>query len=358
MQRRDFLRSAAVGVTASTLATPAIAQPVSDMSWRLVSGFERPLPLLQSGAEIFARQLTELTDGRFRAEIVPAIKPVGETFDAVRQGAAEMVYGVAQDCYPKDPAFAIASRIPFGLSGRQQNAWLSQGGGNEAFNAFFKSYNIFGLPLGDTGVQMGGWYRKEIKSAADLKDRTIAVGGIAGQVLSRLGVQPRELAPSTVAASLEHGTLDGVEWDGYSDDTKLSLAKVAPFYYSPGMALGGTTLHCFINLDAWNGLPNTYRSALTNAAIYASSWVEARTDTRSPAALKNLIAEGVRLRSFPRDVIEAAQRAAGDLYAELSLANANFKTLFGLMMAFRNDELLSWQVAEYSNDMPPFRAGP
>jgi TRAP-type mannitol/chloroaromatic compound transport system substrate-binding protein len=357
LQRRDFLRSAAVGVTATTLATPAIAQPTPEISWRLASGFERPLSLVRSAAEIFARQLAELTDGRFQLQILSAMGPAIKALDAVSAGSVEMVHASSQECYAKDPTFAVASRIPFGLSGRQQNAWLSQGGGNEAFNTFLKAYNVYGIPLGNTGARMGGWYRKEIKSAGDLSGLKISIEGIAGDVLARLGATPQDLAPSTVAAALEHGTLDGVEWDGgYSDEAEHDFIKAAPYCYAPGFAVGGASLHCFINLDAWNSLPNSYRSALANAAVNANSWVEARTETQTPSALKSLVAAGAKLRSFPRDVIEAAERAANDLYIELSAKNANFKTMFELMMAFRDDELLSSQLAEYSNDMPRFTA--
>jgi TRAP-type mannitol/chloroaromatic compound transport system substrate-binding protein len=358
LQRRDFLRSAAAGVTATTLATPAIAQAMPEIGWRLAAGFVRPLPVIQGGAEMFVRQLAELTDGRFRVQIVPAAAPGAEAFDAVGAGAVEMAHAASRDCFAKDPAFAIGSSIPFGLSGRQQNAWLSQGGGNEALNAFYRGYNVCGVPLGTVGARMGGLYRKEIRSAADLSGLRLSMRGIGAQVMARLGAILQELAPSTLAAALEHRSIDGVEWDGTSDETQLGLARLAPYYYAPGLAEGGTTLHCFINLDAWSGLPPAYRSAIVNAAIYADSWMEARADARTPAALKGLVAQGARPRSLPRDVIEAAERAATELYAEIAAGNATFRTMIGMMMAFRDDALLWRQVAEYSNDRRPFRAAP
>ena len=177
-----------------------------------------------------------------------------------------MAHSVSYYYVGKDPTFAIAASVPFGLNARQQHAWLYQGGGTEAFNEFYKKYNVYALPLGNTGAQMGGCFRKEIKTVADLNGLKFRIGGIAGQVLQKLGVVPQQLAGGDIYPALEKGTIDAAEWIGPYDDEKLGFHKVAPFYYYPGWWEGGPSLHGFINLAKWNELPKSYQAAITNAA--------------------------------------------------------------------------------------------
>jgi TRAP-type mannitol/chloroaromatic compound transport system substrate-binding protein len=356
LQRRDFLKSAVVGVATGGLGAPAIAQSRSEIRWRLACGFETSQGATSSGVELFANQVAALTDGSFAIEPLTgsAAQRDRQAFDAVAGGSLEMAHAASSDCFAKDPTFAIASSIPFGLNARQRLAWLLQGGGNEAFNAFYAKHNVYGLPMGNGGATPGGWYRRRVKSLDALAGLKVGARGLAGQVMARLGVAPQELAPADAYAALESGAIDGFECDGSYDDERLPFAKVAPNFYAPALTDGGAGLHLFINLDKWNNLPNAYRSAIANAAVYANSWMQARTDATTPATLKGLVARGARLRSFPRDVLAATERAAMQLYADISAQNADFKTMIELMMAFRNDAFLWWQVAEYSDDsLPP-----
>jgi TRAP-type mannitol/chloroaromatic compound transport system substrate-binding protein len=261
-----------------------------------------------------------------------------------------MAHTVSYYYVGKDPTFAIASAVPFGLNARQQSAWLYQGGGNEAFNAFFKKYNVYGLQLGNTGAQMGGWFRKEIKSVADLKGLKFRIAGITGQVLTKLGVVPQQLAGGDIYPSLEKGTIDAAEWIGPYDDEKLGFHKVAPYYYYPGWWEGGPSLHGFINLDKWNELPKSYQAAVINAANYATTWMQARYDIANPAALKSLVAKGALLRPFPQDVMDACYKATNEVYAEISAKNADFKKMIDLMTVSRDDQYMWWQVAEFGFD--------
>jgi TRAP-type mannitol/chloroaromatic compound transport system substrate-binding protein len=205
---------------------------------------------------------------------------------------------------------------------------------------------------------MGGWFRKEIKTPEDLKGLKFRIGGIAGQVLQKLGVVPQQLAGGDIYPALEKGTIDAAEWIGPYDDEKLGFYKVAPYYYYPGWWEGGPSLHGFISLAKWNELPKSYQAAIINAGNYATTWMQARYDAQNPAALKRLVANNAQLRPFSYDVMEACLKATNELWAEISAKNADFKKMIEMMIAFRNDQYLWWQVAEYTYDSFMVRARP
>lgn len=353
MKRREFLITAGTaGLASSTVAMPAIAQSSPEITWRLTSSFPKSLDVTYGGAEVFAKQVAELTDNRFKINLFAAgeLVPGLQAFDAASNGTVEMAHSVSYYYVGKDPTFAIAASVPFGLNARQQHAWLYQGGGNEAFNEFFKKYNVYALPLGNTGTQMGGWFRREIKTPADLNGLKFRIGGIAGRVLQKLGVVPQQLAGGDIYPALEKGVIDAAEWIGPYDDEKLGFNKVAPYYYYPGWWEGGPSLHGFISLPKWNELPKSYKAAIINASNYATTWMQARYDAQNPAALKRLLAAGVQLRPFSYEVMEACLKATNETWAEISKTNADFKKIIEMMIAFRNEEYLWWQVAEYTFD--------
>jgi TRAP-type mannitol/chloroaromatic compound transport system substrate-binding protein len=353
MKRRQFLQTASAGVAASAVAMPAVAQSNPEVKWRLASSFPKSLDTIYGGAEVMAKMVSELTDGKFQIQVFAAgeIVPGLQAADAVTNGTIEMCHTVSYYYVGKDPTFAIASAVPFGLNARQQNAWLYQGGGNELFNEFYKKFNIHAIPCGNTGAQMGGWFRKEIKSVADINGLKMRIGGIAGSVLQKLGLVPQQIAGGDIYPALEKGTIDGAEWVGPYDDEKLGFSKVAPFYYYPGFWEGGPCVHAFINTDKWNALPKAYQAALTAACTYANTQMAAKYDVQNPAALKRLVGAGTQLRPFPQDVMEAALKAANELYAEISAKNPDFKKAIDAMTAFRGDQYLWWQVAELTFDI-------
>jgi TRAP-type mannitol/chloroaromatic compound transport system substrate-binding protein len=250
----------------------------------------------------------------------------------------------------KDPTFAVFASVPFGLNTRQQNSWLYQGGGSELANEFFKKFGVIAFPCGNTGTQMGGWFRKEIKTVADLSGLKMRIGGIAGQVLQKVGVVPQQLAGGDVYPSLEKGTIDAAEWVGPYDDEKLGFQKVAKYYYYPGFWEGGPTVHAFCNLEKWNTLPKSYQAILMNAATNANTWMTARYDMQNPTALKQLVAGGTQLRPFSNDILEACLKATNELWSEISAKNPDFKMAIDALQAYRSDEYLWWQVAEYTFD--------
>lgn len=352
MKRRDFLKATATGAAVAAVASPAIAQSSPEIKWRLASSFPKSLDTVYGGGEVFAKHVAEATDNKFQIQVFAGgeLVPGLQALDAASNGTVEVAHSVAYYYVGKDPTFAIFSCVPFGLNTRMQNSWWYQGGGEELGNAFFKKYGVIAHPCGNTGTQMGGWFRKEIKTLADLSGLKMRVGGIAGQVLAKIGVVPQQLAGNDVYPALEKGTLDAAEWVGPYDDEKLGFNKVAPFYYYPGFWEGGPTVHAFTNLDKWHALPKTYQAILSNAMANANTHMTARYDMQNPAALKRLIAGGAQLRPFSNEILEAGLKATNELWAEISAKNADFKTSIDAMQAYRSDEYLWWQVAEYTFD--------
>ncbi|MBJ7402041.1 MAG: TRAP transporter substrate-binding protein [Bradyrhizobium sp.] len=352
MKRRDFLKVSAAGAAATAVASPAIAQSSPEVKWRLTSSFPKSLDTIYGGAEQVAKYVAEMTDNKFQIQVFAGgeIVPGLQALDATSNGTVDMCHTVSYYYVGKDPTFAIFASVPFGLNARQQNSWLYQGGGNELANEFFKKSNVIGFPCGNTGTQMGGWFRKEIKTVADLSGLKMRIGGIAGQVLQKVGVVPQQLAGGDIYPALEKGTIDAAEWVGPYDDEKLGFAKVAKYYYYPGFWEGGPTVHAFANLEKFNALPKNYQAILTNATAHANTWMAARYDMQNPAALKRLVAGGTQLRPFTNEVLEACLKSTNELWAEISAKNADFKKSIDAMQAYRSDEYLWWQVAEYTYD--------
>ncbi|MGP0094079.1 MAG: TRAP transporter substrate-binding protein [Xanthobacteraceae bacterium] len=352
MKRRQFLQAAGLGVAATTIARPAIAQSTPELKWRLTSSFPKSLDTLYGAAEIFAKAVGEATDKKFQIQVFAAgeIVPGLQAFDATSNSTVEMSHSASYYYVGKDPTFAFGTAVPFGLNARQQNAWNYFGGGMELLNDFYRKYNVYAIPAGNTGCQMGGWFRKEIKEPADLRGLKFRIGGYAGEVLARVGVVPQQLAGGDIYPALERGTLDACEWVGPYDDEKLGLNKVAQFYHYPGWWEGGAVLHNFINLEKWNGLSPTYQSIIRSASSRANEWMLAKYDASNPAALKRLISAGAQLRPFPPAVMDVCLKASLDLYQEISANNAAFKKAWESTLAFRNDEYLWWRVAEYTYD--------
>jgi TRAP-type mannitol/chloroaromatic compound transport system substrate-binding protein len=352
MKRREFLKVSAVGAAAAAVASPAIAQSSPEIKWRMASSFPKSLDTIYGGGEYMAKQVAEMTDNKFQIQVFAAgeLVPGLQALDATSNGTVEMCHTVAYYYVGKDPTFAIYASVPFGLNARMQNSWWYQGGGMELGNEFFKKYGVIAHPAGNTGTQMGGWFRKEIKTVADLQGLKMRIGGIAGQVLQKVGVVPQQLAGGDIYPSLEKGTIDAAEWVGPYDDEKLGFQKVAKYYYYPGFWEGGPAVHAFTNLEKYNSLPKNYQAILANAAANTTSWMAARYDMQNPTALKRLVAGGTQLRPFTNDVLDACLKATNELWAELSAKNADFKKSIDAMQAYRSDQYLWWQVAEYTFD--------
>src|SRR6266513_2528040 len=352
MKRRDFLKVSAAGAAAAAVASPAIAQSSPEVKWLMTSSFPKSLDTIYGGAVELSKYVAEMTDNKFQIQVFAAgeVIPGLQALDATSNGTVEMCHTACYYYVGKDPTFAIYASVPFGLNARQQNSWWYQGGGMELGNEFFKKSGVIGFHCGNTGAQMGGWFRKEIKTAADLSGLKFRIGGIAGQVLQKLGVVPQQIAGGDIYPALEKGTIDGAEWVGPYDDEKLGFYKVAPHYYYPGWWEGGPMLLSFVHLDKWNALPKFYQSVLEQAGHYANNWMMAKYDQSNPQALRRLLANGTKLHAFSPPIMEASFKAAKELHSEVSATNADFKKVYDSLTAFSNNGYQWFQVAEVGYD--------
>jgi TRAP-type mannitol/chloroaromatic compound transport system substrate-binding protein len=355
LTRRKFLKTtgaAGVGAGATALAVPAIAQSAPEIRWRCPASWPKSLDTLYGGADHFARRVAELTDNKFQIQVFAAgeIVPGLQVLDAVQNGTVEMGHTAPYYYFGKDPTFTFGTDLPFGMNSRMRGAWLYHGGGLDLLNEFHKRYNSFFIPAGNTNCQMGGWYRKEIKTPDDLRGLKFRLGGFAGLIMQKVGVVPQQIAGGDIYPALEKGTIDAAEWVGPYDDEKLGFVKVAKYYYYPGWWEIGSTVGNYVNLGKWNELPKSYQTAMEVAGSETTQWMMAKYDFQNPTALKKLVASGAVLRPFPPEVMEVCWKAANELYAELSAKNEAFKKVYDHFTAFRNDQYLWWQVAEYTMD--------
>jgi TRAP-type mannitol/chloroaromatic compound transport system substrate-binding protein len=352
MKRRDFLRAGTLGMAATAVASPAVAQSMPEVRWRLTSSFPRQLDTIYGTAQTLARFVAEATDNRFRIETFPAgeIVPGLQALDAVSTGSVECAHTPTYFYAGKDPTLAYGTGVPFGLNARQNHSWWHFGGGRELINESLAKFNVVGLVAGNSGCQMGGFFRKEIREVADLAGLKFRIGGPGGQVLAKLGVVPQQIAGGDVYPALERGTIDAAEFVGPYDDEKLGLHRVAKYYYYPGFWEGGACLHLIVNLEKYNALPKHYREILFQASEAANNWMLAKYDAVNAPALRRLAAAGAELRAFPLPVMEAALAASNELFADLASKNPLLKRTKDSHDAFRGESLLWWQVAELSFD--------
>ena len=357
--RRRFIGGLGLAASA-TAAGPSVADPTPDLRWRMTSAFQPGLDFIYGGAQTFAQALSDMTDGHFTIAIAPAgeIAPALEALDTVAEGKAECAHTALSYSWNKDPSYAFGSGTPFGMNARQHAAWLQEGGG-ALIDEALSDRNLVAFPLGDTGGQMAGWFRKEIRSPADLNGLKVRIGGFAGKVLQSRGATPIVVPKEAIFDSLAKGALDAFEWVGPYDDEKFAepkdgvrqpISKFAPYYYYPGWWKGDMQLHLVVAKDKFSELPKSYQASLRAAAALANDSVQAKYDAANPGALKNLVIGGAQLRLFPQDVLEACYKTANELYVQLAEDNPKFKKIADSYMAFRADEYLWWQVEEYAFD--------
>src|SRR5712672_3544795 len=331
MKRRDFLKAGGVGLAASAaVAAPAIAQSLPEVKWRYTASWPKALDTLYGGCEYFAKRVAEITDNKFQIQAFAAgeIVPGLQVLDAVANGTVEMGNTALYYYWGKNPAFTFGTALPFGLNTRAHIAWLNFGGGTQMLNDLLKEYNTIGIPTGSTGAQMGGWFRKEIKSMDDFRGLKFRVGGFAGSIIAKVGGVPQQIAGGDIYPALEKGTIDAAEWVGPYDDEKLGFVKVAKYYYYPGWWEGTGQGHNVINLEKWNALPKHYQAAVETASRDTFTWVTGKYDYVNPPALKRLIGAGALLRPFPQEVLEACYSAANEIYADLSRTNPHFAKMY------------------------------
>ena len=351
MDRRSVIKNAGIaGILAAGIAPAVHAQAA--IRWRLASSFPKSLDTIFGAAEVFTKSVKAMSGGKFEisthaaGELMPAFGVV----DGVQNGTIEIAHTAPYYFFGKDECFALGCAIPFGLNSRQMTAWMYEGNGLKLMREFYAKYNIINFPGGNTGAQMGGWYRKEIKSAADFKGLKFRVGGFAGKVIERMGGVPQNIPGGEIYQALEKGTIDAAEWIGPYDDQKLGFNKVAPYYYYPGWWEGGPQLDLFINQKAYDSLSAEYKAIVEAAASQAHVTMQAKYDAVNPAALKQLVGSGTKLRPFPADMMNAAFKESMALYSELNAKNPSWKKIYADYSSFRAEQNLWFRFTEASFD--------
>jgi TRAP-type mannitol/chloroaromatic compound transport system substrate-binding protein len=348
MKRRSLISTAALGAAAT--ASSAFAQTLPRVRWRLTSSFPKSLDTIYGGAEYFAERVSKLTEGRFKitvhapGEIVPAL----QAFDAVSNGTLEMCQTVGFYAAGKDPAFQFDAAIPFGMNARQQNAWYYHGGGEKLLRDLHAQYGTINFHGGNTGAQMGGWFRKEIKSVQDFKGMRFRIAGLSGDLVAKLGAVPQAIPAGETYGALEKGVIDAVEWIGPYDDEKLGFHKVAKNYYYPSFWEPGVQVSFIANSKEYEKLPAQYKEAIISASKETLVDMTAEYDTKNALAIFRLAQQGVAFKRFPDDILVAAKAAASAVFEEKSAQSTNFKTIFAAYEDFRKRQNTWWAFAERS----------
>jgi TRAP-type mannitol/chloroaromatic compound transport system substrate-binding protein len=338
MDRRSLIKNTGMaGILAAGVA-PAV-QAQATLRWRLTSSFPKALDTLFGVNDVFAAKVSEMTGGKFvitthaAGELVPAFG----TIDATQDGTVEMSNTAPYYYFGKDEVFALGCAIPFGLNSRQMTAWMLHGNGMKLMREHYDNYNIVNFVMGNTGAQMGGWFRKPIKSLAEFKGTKFRVGGFAGKVVERIGGIPQNIPGGEIYTALEKGTIDAAEWVGPHDDLKLGFHKVAPYYAYPGWWEGGPQLDLHVNKKAYNSLSSEYKAIIEAASSFAATDMQARYDANNAQALKTLVAQGAKLFPFTKDLMDAGFKEAMALYSEIGAKNPGWKKIYGDYAAFRKD---------------------
>ncbi|MES2980140.1 MAG: ABC transporter substrate-binding protein [Pseudomonadota bacterium] len=347
MDRRSLIKHAGIAGVIATGAAPAVHAQAT-LRWRLASSFPKSLDTIYGGAEVFAKAVRSMSGGKFEISVHAAgeLMPAFGVVDGVQNGTVEMAHTAPYYFFGKDEAFAIGGAIPFGMNSRQMSAWLREGNGMKLMREFYAKYNIVNFQGGNTGAQMGGWFRTEIKEPADIKGLKFRVGGFAGKVIERMGGVPQNIPGGEIYQALEKGTIDAAEWIGPYDDQKLGFNKVAPFYYYPGWWEGGLQVEFFTNRKALDSLSAENKAIIEAASALAHLDMQAKYDGRNPGALKQLVGAKVKVLPFPKTVLDASFKASMALYAELDARNPNWKKIYGDYRTFQRDQILWFRFAE------------
>lgn len=339
MNRRDFMAKAGLGGLAvgTGLASATAAQAKADYQWKMVTTWPKNFPGLGTGAENLARLIVELSGGRIQVKVYGAkeLVPAFEVFDAVSRGTVEMGHGAAYYWKGKVPAAQFFAAMPFGMTAQEFNGWIYHGGGQSLWDEVYAPFGVIGTPAGNTGVQMGGWFNREINSLADMKGLKMRIPGLGGEVLERLGGTPVNLPGGELYTALTSGTIDATEFVGPYNDLAFGLYKAAKFYYYPGFHEPGTCLEAIINKAALAGLPKDLQAIVLNACKVANQDMLAEFTARNPPALKQLIEQhGVQLRAYPEDVSKALRKVSAEVMADVANADAMSKRVYAAYSEF------------------------
>lgn len=362
MERRGFIKNAAVTAllggsvaacdkaeqstqeVSTSAPEPAPATGSETMEWKMVTTWPKNFPGLGTGANHLAKLIGEMSGGRLTVKVYGAgeLVPAFEIFDAVSQGTAEMGHGAAYYWKGKSEAAQFFTAVPFGLTGQEMNSWLYHGNGMELWAEVYAPFGLVPTAAGNTGVQMGGWFNKEINSVADLEGLKMRIPGLGGEVLKRAGGTPVSLPGGEIFPSLQSGAIDATEWVGPYNDLAFGLYKAAKHYYYPGWHEPGSTMECFINRDAFRALPDDLQSIVTNASRVANQDMLAEYTARNNQALKSLVEEHrVDLRKFPDAVLAKLKAISDEVVAEAATNDPLSRKVYESFVSFR-DQAKAW----------------
>jgi TRAP-type mannitol/chloroaromatic compound transport system substrate-binding protein len=347
MERRKFIGAAGLAGILATGMAPAV-QAGQAIRWRLASRFPKVQDIPHGGIQTLIRMVKEISGGKFEISLLEADEQTASAgvLDSVMNGNVECGHTSATHYVGKDPAFALDCAIPFGLNSRQMTAWMQQGNGLTLLREFYSELGIINFPMGNTGAQMGGWYRKPVKSLADIKGLRMRISGLGGRVFERIGGRSSNLPSGEIMRAFERGTIDAAEWVGPYDDHKLGLHKVCKNYAYPGWGEGGSQFSLYVNHRAYEALTEENQAILEAATAVAHLDIQAQYDARNPLAMKELLAGKVSLMALPPAVLDAAYKAAQDLYAELSGKSPHWKKIYGSYAAFLRNQSWHWGYGE------------
>lgn len=362
-QRRTFLTGGLVGAAAGVVgaattgvmrrdagARAGVAKGRKLVEWRLASSFPSSLDTLYGASEVLAERVAAMTDGAFRilchqaGELVPGL----QVMDAVQKGSAEVGQTGGYYYTGKAPALAFDTCVPFGLTSREQMAWLLEAGGLELLRKVYSDFGIRNFYCGSTGAQMGGWFREPVESVDGLRGLRMRIPGLGGKVMDRLGVSVQVLAGGDIYPALERGAIDATEFVGPYDDEKLGFHRVAKNYYYPGWWEPGPSLGFFVNQAAWDRLPADYQAAFEAATQVAAATMQRRYDHQNPQALRRLLDNGVQLRPFGDDIMRAARDASESLLDDEAAADSTYREILEHWRKFRTESFRWFGTNELS----------
>jgi len=313
--------------------------------WKMVTTWPPNFPILGEACVRYAEIVREMSGGRINIQVFGGgeLVPPLETFDTVRNGGAEMGHGAAYYWAGKIPAGQFFGSVPFGMNAQQLTAWILTGGGMEMWEDLYKDYNLVPMLAGNTGVQMGGWFNREINSIADLKGLKMRIPGLGGKVLEKAGGSPVLLAGSEIYTGLERGVIDATEWIGPSHDSQMGFQDIAKYYYSPGWHEMGTALEMIVNKEKFDSLPVDLQAILRSASLQVSTWVLSEMETKNAESLATLVDKGIDIRPFPTEVLDQLRIYTEEVIAEIVAKDPVAAKVYASYDAYRK-RAAAWSV--------------
>lgn len=325
---------------------PDAAASKRNFRWKMVTTWPPNFPVFQEGAERFAADVKEMSGGRLSIDVFAGgqLVPPLQVFDAVSQGTVEMGHGAAYYWAGKIPAAQFLSTVPFGMTAKGMNSWLYAGGGLELWRKLYEPFNLVPLPMGNTGVQMGGWFNRKIETVKDLNGLKMRIPGLGGKVLAKAGGNPVLLAGAEIYTALERGTIDATEWVGPYHDLRLGLHRAAKYYYYPGWHEPGTALELIVSSKAWDQLPDDLKKIVEVAAAAGSLWMYSQFETLNHGALTELKgAHRVEVLEFPAGVLAELRKLTEEALQEEAAKDKQFAEVYQIYQKFRT-EIDAWSA--------------